>query len=185
MSLRVMTWNIQYCQSGSRIDDIAAFIRQNTPDIVLLQEIAISGALAGGLDQPAELAARTGLPFSTFARDGSFGGGEVGNAVLSRFPLDGTELILLPNNSDSSILKTQAVINSVVHHIYTTHPRGVIAPGNTKKNTDLAVDVLVAGVLNLNPDHAVIVGGDLNEAPVDRLADDAHLTDTPADLDDR
>jgi endonuclease/exonuclease/phosphatase family metal-dependent hydrolase len=189
MPLRVMTWNVSYCQSSAKIDDIAAFIRQNNPDIVLLQEIATSGPLSGeiigvhnGVQQQVELARKTGLPYSTFVRNGFDHNSIVGNDVLSRFPLTGSERLLLPNQDESSILKTQAVINGVVHHIYTMHPRGVIVPPNTRPNTDLAAEVLVQNVLALNPADMVIFGGDLNEAPDSYIANEGHLTETPAKL---
>ncbi len=83
--LRVMTFNIQSALGG--LDVVAGVIRSASPDVVALQEVDVGGTRAQGLNQVAELAARTGLRHQTHFRTTDLHGGAYGVALLSRFPL--------------------------------------------------------------------------------------------------
>jgi|SRR6266700_107537 len=93
VGLRFMTWNIDYGQRDDHLERVAALIRGTGVDIAILQEIAVSGSLAGGVNQVTQLSADTGLFNRVFAKDGGYGGGDVGIAVLSRFPLGQVQAI--------------------------------------------------------------------------------------------
>jgi endonuclease/exonuclease/phosphatase family metal-dependent hydrolase len=92
--LRVMTFNIE---SGVRgLEAVAQVIREAQPDIVALQEVDLGSRRAGGLNQTAVLAERTGLPYSAHFRTTDLYGGAYGIALLSRFPLEALEQYPLP-----------------------------------------------------------------------------------------
>lgn len=165
VGIRVMTWNIAYCTLDGGLDAVVANIRGRNPDLVCLQEVGIGGSLASDIDQPLELATRTGLPYRAFGRDGVYDGGDVGQAVLSRFPLGpiGTYQFAARSSdqhgwAEGTILKTSAVIHRLTHHIFTAHPRldhNIIACANLVKQL----------VESLASAEAVLLGADMNIGP--------------------
>jgi endonuclease/exonuclease/phosphatase family metal-dependent hydrolase len=88
-TLRVLTFNICHTQgSDGKIDleRTAAVINSVRPDLVALQEVDSGTERTNRVDQPAELARRTGLT-AVFGDNIPYQGGRYGNAVLSRFPI--------------------------------------------------------------------------------------------------
>jgi endonuclease/exonuclease/phosphatase family metal-dependent hydrolase len=88
--IRVMTYNIHHGEGmDGRLDvpRIAAVILGQKADLVALQEVDRSTARTGNRDLPAELAALTGLNY-VFGKNIDFQGGEYGNLILSRFPIE-------------------------------------------------------------------------------------------------
>ncbi|WNG50884.1 hypothetical protein F0U60_47230 [Archangium minus] len=120
--LRVMTFNIQSALRG--LDKVAETIRSAEPDIVALQEVDVNTRRSNGLDQPAELAQRTGLPYYAHFRTTSLHGGDYGVAILSRFPLESVEQQPLPVDPGTEP-RTVARILMKVHgqevSVYVTH----------------------------------------------------------------
>jgi endonuclease/exonuclease/phosphatase family metal-dependent hydrolase len=96
--LRVLSYNIRHAQGNDGVVDlqrIAQVIRQAQPDLVALQEVDRGVARSGQTDQPAELGRLTGL-HALFEKNIDYGGGEYGNAILSRFPIVRYENFKLP-----------------------------------------------------------------------------------------
>jgi endonuclease/exonuclease/phosphatase family metal-dependent hydrolase len=94
-TVRVMTWNLwwRFGEWEQRIDAILAVIRNEQPDILMLQECWRDG--------DDSLAERLGsaLPMHVAETDDPFEGRAVGfhNALLSRWPLSDVESLALPN----------------------------------------------------------------------------------------
>lgn len=84
--LRVMTFNIKSGLYG--LEKVARVIEDAKPDVVALQEVDIGAMRSGQVDQPAQLAAATGLPYRTYFQATTKSGGAYGVALLSRFPLE-------------------------------------------------------------------------------------------------
>lgn len=89
-TLRILNYNIHH---GVGLDGqldlkrIAKVIADQKPDIVTLQEVDVEVVRSGGVDQVAELAGL--LQFNhIFGKAMDYQGGEYGNAILSRFPLE-------------------------------------------------------------------------------------------------
>ena len=92
MKLRVLTYNIHKCIGGldRRCDlpRVARAIRHYAPDVVLLQEVDAHAPRSRHERQAEALGARLGLRHRAFFSNVKLrGGGEYGNAVLSRFPI--------------------------------------------------------------------------------------------------
>jgi len=89
-SVRVMTWNVwgRFENWEERQAALAAVLREQQPDIVLLQE---SWADRHGRCQPEELAAALGGYHAAWPRDWKGNGSWFGNAILSRWPVLHTE----------------------------------------------------------------------------------------------
>lgn len=100
-TLRVMTYNIHYCNppsAGNRIEinAIAKVIVKEKPDLVALQEVDVNTERSGkGINQAQELAKQTGMHFF-FSKAIDHQGGDYGVAVLSRFPILDSARFILP-----------------------------------------------------------------------------------------
>jgi endonuclease/exonuclease/phosphatase family metal-dependent hydrolase len=84
--LRVMTFNIKSGLHG--LEKVAHVIQEAKPDVVALEEVDVGATRSGRVDQPAELAAATGLLHHAHFRATTKSGGAYGVALLSRFPLE-------------------------------------------------------------------------------------------------
>lgn len=97
-ALRLLTYNIHAGIGTDRVFDlkrIAAVISKEKPDIVALQEVDRKTKRSKGIDIAEELAKLTGMK-SVFGASISFQGGEYGNALLTRLPIESFETIPLP-----------------------------------------------------------------------------------------
>ncbi|MBT3495826.1 MAG: hypothetical protein HN462_01365, partial [Candidatus Marinimicrobia bacterium] len=200
--IKVMTWNIRFAcgripffgdACGDRVilteeevlanlDSVASRISQETPDIILLQEVDRSSKRTGYLDQIQYLLDHTYFNYGAYATiwkaqfipsDG-LGRMDMGNVILSKWPLENAERIKLPLREDQpgivqyfylrrSILKVQVKIpgqdNFYAVNIHAT----AFATDDTKqKHVDTYLETLQA----LADEGAVFVtGGDLNSLP--------------------
>jgi endonuclease/exonuclease/phosphatase family metal-dependent hydrolase len=96
--LRALTYNIHHGEgTDGRFDleRIARVITGARPDVAMIQEVDFKTRRAGGADQPAELARVTGL-HGRFGRAIDFEGGEYGQVLLSRWPLEEFRVHRLP-----------------------------------------------------------------------------------------
>lgn len=100
-SLRVLSYNVHHGEGGDgRIDleRIAGVIRAANPDLVALQEVDRGARRTGDVDQGAEYLRRTGL-HGWFGGAMPFQGGEYGQVLLSRWPLEAPRVLRLPGTT--------------------------------------------------------------------------------------
>jgi endonuclease/exonuclease/phosphatase family metal-dependent hydrolase len=115
--LRIGAFNIahgggtgnNYWQTGKRenylrrLDRIADLLSEQDLAIVVLNEIDFDSFRTGGINQAEHIAKRAGFPFRVEQRNIDaalpFVGHRYGNAVLSRFPVQATRVILFPGHS--------------------------------------------------------------------------------------
>lgn len=103
--LRVLCWNIHHgAGMDGKIDleRIAKVIAAEKPDLVALQEVDNRCKRSGMVDQCAELARLTGLT-GRFGRAMDFGGGQYGQAVLSKHPVKSVRVHPLPGDGEPRI----------------------------------------------------------------------------------
>lgn len=96
--LRVLSYNIHHGEGIDGVLDlkrIAKVIESVEPDLVALQEVDRNTRRTEKVDQPERLAELTGLKV-VFERNIEFEGGQYGNAVLSRLPIERHENHHLP-----------------------------------------------------------------------------------------
>jgi len=99
--LRVMTYNIRHCQGTDNVlsvQRIANVIRAANPDLVSLQEVDNRTLRSFFVDQAAELGRQTGM-YHRFGKAINLQGGEYGQAILSRWPIDEFDVHLLPTEA--------------------------------------------------------------------------------------
>lgn len=172
--LRVVTFNIHAGKDTGGADNLArlaAFVRAERPDVLLLQEVDVRTTRSGDVDQPTALVAAVG-GFVAFGKTLDFQGGQYGIAVWSRFPIRRHALRHLP------IEPPQARAGG------SYEPRGALvaeldAPGgplivvnthldasgdDTYRQQEIRTLVQVVDSLR-QTGTAVLVGGDFNATP--------------------
>ena len=130
MKLRFMTYNIQHgldylkqkelAQKGKGwpeaidLPKMAEVIRREEADIVGLNEIRGKGSVPWYTNQAEQLAALLGY-HCYFARAITFKEGPYGNAILSRFPLQGAETVPIPDppvKDEDAYYETRCVLRA-------------------------------------------------------------------------
>ncbi|QRN98649.1 endonuclease/exonuclease/phosphatase family protein [Archangium violaceum] len=162
--LRVMTFNIQSGRHG--LDKVAETIRSASPDIVALQEVDVGSVRANGMDQPAELAQRTGLPYYAHFRTTSLYGGDYGVALISRFPLESVEqhpLPVEPGTEPRTVARVLMKVNGQEVSIYVTHLTRRPFNGAVRMRQSAAIMKLLAA----DPRPKLLMG-DMNDTPDSR-----------------
>lgn len=96
--LRVVSYNIHAGRGMDKQLDLARtadVLRRLNADVILLQEVDLGTKRSGSTDQPKELGKLLGM-HSYFGKAMNYGGGEYGNAVLSKLPFTRTSTLALP-----------------------------------------------------------------------------------------
>lgn len=125
-TLRVITYNIHHAEGLDRRVDtfrIAEFIRQTNADIVALQEVDRHTERIDQRDSLLELAQWTRMNVS-FGKNIDHQGGDYGNALLSRFPIQSSQNIKLPRIDEGEqrgLLETIVDAHGTEIRILNTH----------------------------------------------------------------
>eukprot|EP00697_Spironema_sp_BW2_P011956 gnl/Spiro4/27979_TR13857_c0_g1_i1.p1 gnl/Spiro4/27979_TR13857_c0_g1~~gnl/Spiro4/27979_TR13857_c0_g1_i1.p1 ORF type:complete len:306 (-),score=56.47 gnl/Spiro4/27979_TR13857_c0_g1_i1:61-903(-) len=99
--VKVASFNINHGCSFYEKENIAAqaaLIRSLQADVVFFQEVDRFTQRCGGVDQPAMLSELSGLRFWAYGKAMDYQGGEYGEAVVSRYPFEGFEVVPLPHH---------------------------------------------------------------------------------------
>lgn len=162
VELTVVSYNMKSARSsrGFRLDQIAREIAGWGPDVVLLQEVDKNRHVTRNIDMPAWLGARLGMNHA-FGANVSYGGGQYGTAVLSRYPILSTRNVHLPNRpgmQQRGLLNAQLLVDGVPLSVYDTHLQNRSQPMRMEQiraiNRILAADPI-----------AKVLGGDFNSHP--------------------
>ena len=111
-NLRVGTYNIHYLsKTAGDATTVANFIAQNNLDVVGLQEVDKNVGREGPVqDQAKVLAEKLGWHYG-YSKAITLGGGEYGNAILSKYPIVSYKTISLNSGSEEQRVMGHAVIN--------------------------------------------------------------------------
>ena len=170
MRLRTLSYNIHKCIGGidRRYDPdrIVEVIQNLDIDVAMLQEVD-GGAARSNRDHQVELLAeRLGLRYRTwFPNVDVRGGGQYGNAILSRYP------IIESTNLDLTIRfkKRRSALHAVLRvrhddvdrtvHVYNMH----LGLARYERRRQLRMFLDSHPFQNLHHDTPIVVGGDLND----------------------
>lgn len=166
--VRVMTYNIHHGEGvEGRVDvaRIAEVVRTCAPDLVALQEVDRGVRRTGRRDFPAELAQLLGMT-CVFSNNFSFQGGEYGNAMLTRWPVDcwtNTHLGMIHTNEQRGLLQARVRVHGRPLVFMATH---------IDFRRDDAERLLQIGqfrqIAERWPGMPLIVAGDFNDMPGSR-----------------
>jgi acetyl esterase/lipase/endonuclease/exonuclease/phosphatase family metal-dependent hydrolase len=170
--LRVVCYNIRAARGmDNRVDlaRTAEVLRQLDGDIVLLQEVDAGTKRSGNVDQPAELGKMLGMHFY-FAKAMNYGGGEYGNAILSKLPFAHTSTLPLIGGAEP---RSAGIVEIVPSRDGTKAEAGgvrvmLVNVHLDARNTDVHLDHVkkisseISRLLVERPVAAVIWAGDFN-----------------------
>ena len=180
----VLTYNIHHAAGvDGKLDlaRIAGIIKQTNPDFVALQEVDRKTTRTGKVDQAAELGKLTGM-HAAFGKAMSFMGGQYGDAVLCRFPIQSHRVIDLPWTDESKheprcALVTRcktpagevAFISTHLDHTNRPNDRVEQVKAIIEKLTDEKSPAILAGDFNCRPGSEPLL---LLDAQWRRMTDD-------------
>lgn len=170
LKLRVVTYNIHKCIGGvdRRYDPsrIAEALTTLEPDVVLLQEVDDGARRSNGDRQVDRLSELIGLPHRTwFGNVAVRGGGEYGNAILSRFPIVDTSNVDLtvPLKKRRSVLHAEVRVRhgevDRTVHVFNMH----LGLAQYERKLQLQRFLECDPFARLHHETPIIVGGDLND----------------------
>ncbi|HEU4628735.1 MAG TPA: endonuclease/exonuclease/phosphatase family protein [Gemmatimonadaceae bacterium] len=174
-AIRVLVLNMHAGTDAAgrdNLDRVAALVRETGADLVLLQEVDSAVARSGRVDQPAELARRTGF-YARFGNALAYQGGGYGVATLSRWPITDARLVRLPvdppqeraggSHEPRGVLEVTVAAPGGPLHVLNTHLDPSADDHWRRQEADsvlsLALTARAGGVL------PVLVGGDFNSTP--------------------
>ena len=166
-TLRVMTYNVHHCNPPSKpglidIDAIARVIKNESPDLVALQEIDVNVGRSGKINQAAQIAIKSGYPSFYFAKAIDYDGGEYGVMILSKYPLSEMVTHKLPTQESTNGEHRVLALTTV------NLPGGKkIKFGSThldaqRENTNRLLQVKEISRITGSEQLPVIIGGDFN-----------------------
>jgi len=167
--LRVLCYNIRHGLGSDETLDltrIARVIRAADADLVSLQEVDRGVRRSDGVDQPAELGRLTGMT-ALFEQNIPYQGGEYGNAVLTRLPVERSTNHALPQMRPGEqrgalevVVRSRAgpVRFVATHFDYRPDDSERLASIRTLENiaADGDLPTIVAGDLNASHDSRVM-----------------------------
>jgi endonuclease/exonuclease/phosphatase family metal-dependent hydrolase len=182
-TIRVMTYNIfagNDLQRQSNLTRTGALMDSLHVDIVLLQEVDRRTARSGRVDQAVVIAEHAGMHV-VFGSSMNFDGGEYGNAILSRWPIQTSRVVPLhPAEAQADAAQAdqgqnaaqptepRSLLHAVVSapdgplHVLNTHVDH--RPGSPARKAQI-MEVLAYVATVVPRDARVIFGGDLNAGP--------------------
>ncbi|NRF91097.1 endonuclease/exonuclease/phosphatase family protein [Paenibacillus frigoriresistens] len=152
-----MTFNIHHGEGLDgrvNIQRIADLIQNAKADVIALQEVDRYRWRSGYVDQAKELAELLGMDMR-FAPSLAYTGGQYGNAILSRYPIEDSSYTLLPGNKETrSLLEVKIKVGSEPVRIADTHL------GLSKEDRSVQLARISEKVANY--DDPLVVAGDFN-----------------------
>ncbi|HEY9183698.1 MAG TPA: endonuclease/exonuclease/phosphatase family protein [Salegentibacter sp.] len=105
VEIKVISYNIHHANPPSQpdsidIDAIVRVIKDQDADLVALQEVDSGTERSGEGNQAAMIAEKLNMYFY-FSKALNFNGGEYGNAILSKYPIEEAETHPLPNDPEA------------------------------------------------------------------------------------
>jgi len=172
--LKILSYNLRFGELAS-LEELAAFINEQNPDIVALQEVDCRtnrdrAPQQHGKDFATELGFRTGM-IAAYGKTIPYAGGYYGIAILSKYPLAKVERIYLPKTengkeqrailvADVEFREGEYITFASTHLDYTnTEERQVQVEKLNKVLLAQSRPVIVAGDFNARPDSKEISEG--------------------------
>jgi len=160
-----MTYNIHHAQGLDQdldVKRIAGVIKDAKPDLVALEEVDKVTSRSDKKDEPKELGESTGMNHA-FAKALDVGGGDYGNAVLSRWPILSQKVEKLPKTGGRE--QRVALITRIKHQ--TLHEIVFVAVHLEHQHDGdrLAQAQALKAALDQIPSSNIILAGDFNATP--------------------
>lgn len=169
MRFRVVTWNIHKGIGGLdrryRVERVIGALLELSPDVALLQEVALDLPRAARHDQLDLLAKALDLPHAAFSPQHRFAQGGYGNAILSRFVLDDIHAVDLTigTKKKRGALSARAHVRTEGHtrtvHLICVH----LGLAGSERNLQLGRFLESEPFRGWHRRTPILLGGDLND----------------------
>ncbi|QDV08982.1 Endonuclease/Exonuclease/phosphatase family protein [Planctomycetes bacterium Poly30] len=167
-SLRVVSYNIRHgvgMDGELDLERTAAVLEALRADVILLQEVDERCDRSGGVDQASALGERLGMD-PAFAPFMDFGGGRYGLAILSRLPIDSSEVITLPPGQREPRSALAVVVRKGRQPVRVVNAHLDWLEDDTERFAQATH--LSDAIAAMDPTIPTVFGGDLNDAPKSR-----------------
>jgi endonuclease/exonuclease/phosphatase family metal-dependent hydrolase len=169
--LRIVTYNVHKCIGGldRRYDPtrIVATVSHYQPDVVLLQEVDALAARSNNDRQVDLLGQHLGFRHRAYFGNVQLrGGGEYGNAILSRFPiLDARNIDLtVPPKKRRGAIHAKLRVRLPSGHLRTVHVYALhLGLSGIERKIQLRRFLASAPFAALDPRTPIVLGGDFND----------------------
>jgi len=168
-SLRLFSYNIHHGEGEDGVVDLdrtGDVIAAADPDLVALQEVDKNTTRSGYVDQAKVLAQRLGMEYR-FMKNLDYQGGEYGNALLSRYPIQATYLHPLPANGGEPRGALEEVVEVLDLYGRTNSLSFISLHLDHLSDTSRVsqVQTLLADLSSRS--HPVVLAGDFNARPTE------------------
>lgn len=122
-TLRIVQFNVKNCNKGADIDGIAAEIKEQSPDVVFLQELDWDVPRSDNKEVLKLLAEELKMNYAFFSAI-QLDGGEYGVGILSAYPFSETESYPLPvkkGDEGRVLARAQIIVNGEKINLFNTH----------------------------------------------------------------
>lgn len=139
-TLKVMSINMNLGNTAANFPAMVNVIKAYNPDLLLLRQCDSKTTRAAGIDRPQVIADELGM--NVYLKGRSYGGGQFGNAVLSKFPIVesfGLDLTKDPSRGEQRML---AMIKVEVEAGVFIHFAGTELETNADDRRLQAIDIL-------------------------------------------
>ena len=167
-TLKILTYNVHHCNPpGKNLIDVAAIvnvIKQSNASIIALQEIDVNTSRSGkDLDQAEAIANACGMYFC-FGKALDFAGGSYGVAILSKYPINDIQTMLLPKDADPKteqrvLLTARLTIGDNKNIRFASTHLDVVNEANREQQVNEIIKKMATDSLPF------IIGGDFNATP--------------------
>lgn len=170
MTIKVMTYNICSCHNLKYEyvpDQTMEIIKSENPDIIGINEMDYLNERNDFTDMPKIMAEKLGYNYY-FGKSIDYRGGEYGNVIMSRFPIDmeSVENIPVPESNfeerdrtyeNRAIIKAPTnvngrIINVLISHYGLSYGERIAAVNQTIELIDKDIPTIFMGDLNCEPD---------------------------------
>lgn len=166
LQLTTMTYNIRHGAGADgqvNIKRIAEVILSAQPDLVAIQEVDRFVERTNRVDQLAQLEMYTGM-YAHFGFADNYQGGDFGNVILSKIPIDSLVLHPLPGPPGETRVLMEARLqipfgtDQIPVTFMSTHLETIVEPRREAAG-------MIRDLIPVTPDHLYVLGGDMNATP--------------------
>jgi endonuclease/exonuclease/phosphatase family metal-dependent hydrolase len=168
VSLRVVSYNVKHglgMDGELNLERIALVLEALDADVILLQEMDENCGRSESVDQAQALGKRLGMD-SRFAPFMDFGGGRYGLAMLSRFTIVSSQVVVLPPGTREPRSALALVVRQGAQDIRVVNAHFDWLDDDTERFAQATA--LSDAIAAMTPVLPTVFGGDLNDAPKSR-----------------